>query len=264
MSVELGRVGAHETAGAAPAAQQDADRRQIRQLAQQFEALLMSQMLREMRRSMLSDDDEKDGLGAGALMETGDGMLAGALSQSGGVGLADVLLRAFERQFGLHTTGPDATRGQDAGAASPDSGPSDAAAPGAQGAPALLRDVASSAPVSSGFGWRADPFTGAPRFHAGVDLAVAYGRDVRAAAAGTVVFSGVQGGYGNTVVIDHGDGRQTRYAHLSEQLVRAGDAVTGGQVVGKAGDSGRATGPHLHFEVLVGGQPVDPAAAAEP
>jgi murein DD-endopeptidase MepM/ murein hydrolase activator NlpD len=68
----------------------------------------------------------------------------------------------------------------------------------------------------------------------------------------------VQHGYGHTVVIDHGDGRQTRYAHLSEPLVQAGESVTEGQVVGKSGNSGRSTGPHLHFEMLVNGRAVDP------
>ena len=97
-------------------------------------------------------------------------------------------------------------------------------------------------------------------FHQGVDIAVAYGHDVKAAADGIVSFAGVQNGYGNTVVIDHGGGRQTRYAHLSQELVRAGDVVNEGQVLGKSGNSGRSTGPHLHFEMLVNGRPVDPVA----
>jgi len=262
MSIEAGLPGVEQSAGAAAASSaQENDRRQIRQLAQEFEALLMSQMLREMRRSMLSDDDGKDGLGSGALMDAGDAQLAGALSQGGGIGLGDMLLRAFERQFGIRGAAPaDPLRSGAAPAGSaPDAIQPDAAV-AATPSSAKLQDVVSSAPVSSGFGWRTDPFTGTPRFHAGVDLAVAYGRDVRAAAGGTVIFSGAQGGYGNTVVIDHGGGRQTRYAHLSEQFVRAGEAVADGQVVGKSGDSGRATGPHLHFEMLVDGRPVDPAA----
>jgi murein DD-endopeptidase MepM/ murein hydrolase activator NlpD len=115
--------------------------------------------------------------------------------------------------------------------------------------------------VSSKFGWRQDPLTGQATFHHGVDIAVAYGHDVRAAADGVVSFAGVQNGYGNTVVIDHEGGRQTRYAHLSQELVRAGDVVSEGQVLGKSGNSGRTTGPHLHFEMLVNGRPVDPVAA---
>ena len=120
-----------------------------------------------------------------------------------------------------------------------------------------------ASPVSSKFGWRQDPFTGAAQFHNGVDIAVAYGQDVKAAASGTVAFAGVQNGYGNTVVIDHQGGRQTRYAHLSQEFVRAGDSVTEGQVLGKSGNSGRSTGPHLHFEMLVNGRPVDPTMVAD-
>ena len=85
------------------------------------------------------------------------------------------------------------------------------------------------------------------------------GRDVVAAERGRVVFSGEQSGFGNTILIDHGNGRQTRYAHLSEQVVRAGADVSAGQLIGKSGATGRVTGPHLHFEVLVNGRPVNPA-----
>jgi len=124
-------------------------------------------------------------------------------------------------------------------------------------------DVIAGSRISSRFGWRDDPFTGAAQFHRGIDIAVAYGRDVRSAADGIVSFAGVQSGYGHTVVVDHPGGRQTRYAHLSASLVRAGDAVAEGQVVGRSGNSGRSTGPHLHFEMLVNGQAVDPTLVAE-
>ena len=80
-------------------------------------------------------------------------------------------------------------------------------------------------------------------------------------APGTVVFSGPRGGYGHMVSIKHPDGRETRYAHLAEELVRVGDAVGAGQVLGRSGSSGRSTGPHVHFEVLVDGRPVDPVTS---
>src|SRR5262249_55573770 len=113
-------------------------------------------------------------------------------------------------------------------------------------------------PISSGYGWRRDPFTGAAQFHKGVDVALAYNTEVHAAADGRVVFSGVNGGYGNLVIVEHGDGRQTRYAHLSARSVQAGDSVQTGQVIGKVGSSGHATGPHLHFEVVDNGRAVNP------
>jgi murein DD-endopeptidase MepM/ murein hydrolase activator NlpD len=85
---------------------------------------------------------------------------------------------------------------------------------------------------------------------------------VPVAAAGRVVRAATQGGYGLTVVVEHAPGLQTRYAHLSASLVRVGDEVTAGQPIGRAGRSGRATGPHLHFEVIQDGQRIDPELAA--
>ena len=104
--------------------------------------------------------------------------------------------------------------------------------------------------VTSAFGWRRDPFTNRLKFHQGVDLRAAYGQEVQAAGAGKVVFSGEQGGYGTSVVIEHRDGTRTRYAHLSAVTVGKGDEVSAGETVGRAGRSGRATGTHLHFEVI--------------
>jgi murein DD-endopeptidase MepM/ murein hydrolase activator NlpD len=117
--------------------------------------------------------------------------------------------------------------------------------------------------VTSQFGWRRDPFTGKAKFHRGIDVRAAYGEDIQTAGAGRVVFSGHQRGYGNTVIVQHPDGVQTRYGHLSAALVSAGDELKAGQVVGRAGRSGRATGTHLHFEVIANGKQVDPLKWAE-
>jgi murein DD-endopeptidase MepM/ murein hydrolase activator NlpD len=124
----------------------------------------------------------------------------------------------------------------------------------------VITDAHSSV-VTSAFGWRRDPFTGEAKFHKGIDLRAAYGQDVAAAAGGKVAFSGVQGSFGTTVVIEHADGSRSRYAHLSLALVATGDTVEPGQLVGQAGSSGRATGPHVHLEVTdPGGRPLDPAS----
>jgi murein DD-endopeptidase MepM/ murein hydrolase activator NlpD len=112
--------------------------------------------------------------------------------------------------------------------------------------------------VSSGYGWRTDPFNGHARFHSGTDVKMAYGKDVLSAAEGRVSFVGDQPGYGLTVRIDHGNGLETRYAHLSESSLHQGDAVKSGQVIARSGNSGRSTGPHLHFEVLENGKAVNP------
>lgn len=112
--------------------------------------------------------------------------------------------------------------------------------------------------ITSGFGPRIDPFLGTPALHTGVDLIDTYGAAVRATAAGTVVSAGLAGGYGNMVEISHGNGLATRYAHLSSIEVSPGQTVSFGTVVGHIGATGRATGPHLHYEVRVDGEPVDP------
>ena len=113
--------------------------------------------------------------------------------------------------------------------------------------------------VTSAYGWRRDPVSGAPRFHKGIDVAQVYGQDVPAAGAGRVVFAGDRGTYGTMNVLEHPSGQQTLYAHLSAARVKAGDQVGAGQVIGETGDSGRATGPHLHFEVIDAGHTIDPA-----
>lgn len=112
--------------------------------------------------------------------------------------------------------------------------------------------------VSSAFGARIDPFTGRRASHYGMDFAARRGTPVIAVAAGIVTWAGPRGGYGNLVEVDHGDGRVTRYGHNSEVLVRVGELVTRGETIARLGSTGRATGPNLHFEVRIGGKPVDP------
>lgn len=112
--------------------------------------------------------------------------------------------------------------------------------------------------ISSGFGSRRDPFTGRQAFHEGVDIGVWYGTPVLATADGVVTYSGWRTGYGYTVDIDHGFGFKTRYAHNGELLVSTGQEVKRGDVIAKSGNSGRSTGPHLHYEVHVNGVPKNP------
>jgi murein DD-endopeptidase MepM/ murein hydrolase activator NlpD len=112
--------------------------------------------------------------------------------------------------------------------------------------------------LSSYFGKRADPFTGRPAYHEGVDFAGKLGSDVVAVAAGVVTYAGKRSGYGNLVEINHGKGYATRYGHNSEINVKVGDTVKKGQIVAKMGSSGRSTGPHVHFEVLYNGRAVNP------
>ncbi len=113
--------------------------------------------------------------------------------------------------------------------------------------------------ISSGFGERVDPFTGGEEFHEGIDFAAPQGTQIHAVAAGIVTWAGPRGGFGNMVQIDHGNGYATRYGHAYKVLVHVGETVQRGDVIGLVGNTGRSTGPHVHFEVLKNGREVDPA-----
>jgi murein DD-endopeptidase MepM/ murein hydrolase activator NlpD len=264
-----------------------ADRLKLQRLASEFESMLLNQMLSEMRKAgrWQGDEEEEDAFGAKALFETLDAEFTKQLSQARGFGLSRQLMTAFDRMQGSVT--PETTT-------APLGAPTKGTTPnGLLGAvatmpvgtagvedevPAVVDPVAVArrmldgeavgsnerAEVTSGFGWRRDPFTGEAKFHKGVDLRAAYGQDVAATAGGKVAFSGTQGSYGNTVVIEHANGTRSRYAHLSVTLVAAGDTIAAGQIVGRAGSSGRATGPHVHLEVLDrNGRPLNPLAHPE-
>ena len=114
--------------------------------------------------------------------------------------------------------------------------------------------------ITSPFGPRIDPITGNPGFHTGVDLQATYGTPILACRSGTVVIASPQGGYGNAVVIDHAGGMATLYAHQSRMAVLPGQVVKAGDVIGYVGATGYATGPHLHFEVRLDGNPVNPVS----
>jgi murein DD-endopeptidase MepM/ murein hydrolase activator NlpD len=121
----------------------------------------------------------------------------------------------------------------------------------------------SNRPVSTGwyssnFGWRIDPFTGKNAFHEGVDFMADVGTPIHAAGGGIVVFAGTDAGYGNMIVLDHGNGLTSRYAHASKISVKVGDVVMKGQKIAEVGNTGRSTGAHLHFEVRHQGAPQNP------
>ncbi|MEA5597559.1 murein hydrolase activator EnvC family protein [Rivularia sp. UHCC 0363] len=117
----------------------------------------------------------------------------------------------------------------------------------------------SDAYISSPFGWRSHPVLGYRRLHAGMDFAASYGSTIRAADSGTVIYSGWYGGYGKTVIINHGNGITTLYGHGSQLYVQEGESVKRGQAISAVGSTGLSTGPHLHFEVRKNGTPVNPA-----
>jgi murein DD-endopeptidase MepM/ murein hydrolase activator NlpD len=122
----------------------------------------------------------------------------------------------------------------------------------------VRKPVIGEVDMSSPFGMRMDPFLGRPAVHTGIDLRGEVGEPVRATATGRVTIAGREGGYGNMVEINHGNGLATRYGHLSEISVKMGQVVRIGEIVGRIGSTGRSTGPHLHYETRINGEAVDP------
>ncbi len=127
---------------------------------------------------------------------------------------------------------------------------------------AMLKSTPSIAParglLTSGFGSREDPFTGDHTMHSGLDIATREGVEVVAPATGTVIFAGEKAAYGNCVVVDHGRDITTLFGHLQRFIVKPGDKVERGQHIGNVGNTGRSTGPHLHYEVRINGVPINP------
>jgi murein DD-endopeptidase MepM/ murein hydrolase activator NlpD len=121
----------------------------------------------------------------------------------------------------------------------------------------FIRPIA-GAGITSGFGYRTDPITGGSGLHSGIDFGAGCGTPIRAAGSGTVLSAGWNGGYGNATIINHGGGLATLYGHQSQIGVSAGQSVSQGEVIGYVGTTGRSTGCHLHFEVRVNGNPVNP------
>lgn len=246
------------TEGLSP--EKKAERMQVLALVQQFEGMLLTEMLRDVKAED-DPDAESFGLGGSTMTDMMQGEFGQALSRGGGLGLRQILAESLMRRDGS-TTGIDPT------ALAPTVLP-------LPGGPAAFRGVgpvtpvdpgdratdivAAGVPTTSRFGWRSDPFTGEAKFHRGVDLALAYGSDVKALGPGVVASAGERPGYGLTVTVDHGGGRETLYAHLSSIDVQPGDAVAAGQRIARSGSSGRATGAHLHVEAREFGQPVDVA-----
>lgn len=219
----------------------------VAEVAREFEAMLLAQMIGAMRKTvgesgLLSASPERRVLDGFFDME-----LARSLVDQVDLGLARQLTREVEgaSEVGAKpVAGIPATADADDWFLHVDEGE-------------LLPPVA--ARVSSAYGERRDPLTGEIDFHAGLDLAAPAGTPVRAAAAGTVSFSGRRGAAGNLVELRHADGTTTRYAHLQSMRVAVGETVAAGQVLGAVGSTGRSTGPHLHFAVERAGDPVDPA-----
>ena len=224
------------------------DRARLHAAAQALEALVVKQLV-------VASKAFTGGSGAGSEVRAGffADALADAMVKGGGLGLAGQLERSLTGGGAALPPRPALPFGERATAERDAAGVLSLSPLGGERA-------ASTAAITSHFGLRQDPFDGHLTRHQGVDLRGAEGEPVRAAGRGVVRRAGALGGYGEAVEVDHGGGLTTLYAHASELLVREGDTVAPGQVIARVGHSGRATGPHLHFEVRQDGKPLDPEA----
>lgn len=222
------------------------DANQRRKIAQEFSSFLYLEVLKAMRAATAEDGAAQDGsLSRDLYTSMMDAEVARLVAQRDETGFSKAVERSLERtnvtpnrqsEFQYPKTLPAAEMGDSR----------------------LESQAPITGEISSGFGLRADPFTGSRKFHQGVDIAAPAGAPIKAAAAGRVVFSGSASGYGNLIEIDHGGGWVTRYGHNSANLVSAGDKIAAGQQIALVGQSGRATGDHLHFEVRRDGKAVSP------
>lgn len=287
------------------------DEAAIRQVASEFEALLLNQLT-----STLNKTDEEEG---GLFSDSGGGLsishqlfgeqLAKTISQSGGIGLADMIMKQLA---GNKTQGPSKLKsltphfatetaqitkpGESNVNSVPTSGRFITSEAALATRPRRVHSVQTQATervakpaevfrsiahkpvdlnptshvslklpirgaIRSVFGPRRDPINGRPRFHKGIDIAAPKGTPIQSAAAGTVVFAGRNKGYGNMVLLEHADGRRTLYAHAEALFVQVGDRVAAGETIAAVGSTGHSTGPHVHFEIRVGDQAVNPLSA---
>jgi murein DD-endopeptidase MepM/ murein hydrolase activator NlpD len=225
----------------------EAQRARLHQAAQALETLVVKQLVATSKAFTGGE-----GPGSAVRADLFADALADAMVKGGGIGLA----KQIERSMGGAAANPSRSSSSHPYASSSPS-PSSSPRPTSAENQALVGDAL----VTSAFGPRHDPFDGHLTRHEGVDLAGDEGAEVRAPRGGVVRRAGERGGYGQALEIDHGDGVTTLYGHASELLVREGDRVDPGQPILRVGSTGRATGAHLHFEVRVGGRPVDPGRA---
>jgi peptidoglycan hydrolase FlgJ len=265
---------------------------EARRVAMEFESLLLTQLTKALGPSP-DDDDEGDMFRSNATdtyRQMFSEQMANAISKAGGVGIADLIISKMTAGNVEPPTNKNSlnkavdavqmirsTRQRSVDSvptkinATPEIDPSSVKNPAELVRPRRVSDVKTpdvkepivfqmpvKGRISSDFGIRRDPFHGNHKHHNGIDIAAPKGTPIGAAASGNVIFAGWQSGYGNTVIIEHADGRRSRYAHADRLFVEVGDSVQGGQTIATVGATGRATAPHLHFEVTANGVAIDP------
>lgn len=238
---------------------------ELKKAAQEFEAIFINHMLKVMRETIEESGLLDGGLGKSIYTEMFDQEISLSLAKRGALGISNML------QKSLAATVPE--EGSENSNQSPAAEPAVAPVTPSLTSPDNSGKTSASeveisdlqlpvqAPISSNYGMRKDPFSKQAKFHKGLDLAAPEGMKVVPALPGKVLFAGYENGYGNTVLVQHSGGIQTRYAHLGSVRVIAGDTVASQDVLGTVGNTGRSTGSHLHFEVIQNGTPVNPSAS---
>lgn len=220
--------------------------------AQQFESYLVQMMIREMRKTL-----PKGGVFDSEFMSTFNNMfdqaLAEEITEGGGLGFTEALLRSWGEDAGpirqkIAAQRPiwrDIHNHED------------------HDTPHLDGQFPVKGYLSSRFGRRKHPITGKHSHHKGIDIAAPTGTDIQAVRGGVVTLSGVRGGFGKVVVVDHGDGWTSTYAHCSKVNVQVGQMITSEDIIAQVGSTGMSTGPHLHFEIHHDGKALDPQKVFE-
>jgi murein DD-endopeptidase MepM/ murein hydrolase activator NlpD len=235
---------------------------ELKKVAQEFEAVFIAHLLKVMRETIEESGLLEGGFGKSTYTEMFDQEVSLSLAKRGALGISDLLynnLSAKMEEEETQKTDPSSAPDPADISSTPSSPPSQIQdASNSQEYEITDLQLPVHASISSAFGMRKDPYSHQARFHKGLDLAAPEGMKVAPALSGTVVSAGYENGYGNTVVIQHSQGLQTRYGHLGSINVKAGESVTSQDILGTVGSTGRSTGPHLHFEVIRMGKAVDP------
>jgi murein DD-endopeptidase MepM/ murein hydrolase activator NlpD len=238
---------------------------ELKKIAQEFEAIFVAQLLKEMRATIDEVGSEDSGYGKAVYTELFDQQISLNMAHHGTLGISDILYKNMEKRMVPREPEAASEIKQDSKASPADSkqlSPPESEIKASSSEDISVLQLPVHAQISSSFGLRKDPFSGQAKFHRGVDLAAPEGTPVVAALPGKVVSAGYESGYGNSVLLEHDGGIRTRYGHLSSIKVRQGDVVTSESALGAVGSTGHSTGPHLHFEVMRMGKPVDPLLSA--
>ena len=214
---------------------------QLKFAARKLEELFIYELFKSMRKTHIFNDYPGAGFESQMFWSMWDEGIAQEAAKRESLGLAPVIYRWLKNQ--LEAVPPKRRI---------------VAITPANRAPNESKLDALMAKISSPFGWRTHPIYGHRQFHTGIDIALPKGHPIRAPVSGTVVFAGRLKGYGNTVILRTGSGQRMLFAHMNRIDARAGDTVSAGCVLGTVGDSGLATGPHLHLEIREDGRPIDP------